>query len=99
MLELLARAGATGQKEAVLKQAADADDSVRLAAFKAMEKVGSETGCSEIIELAMAAKSDADATAALKAAAALCSGRGCGASVGRVCGGAGQCERNAAGCD
>lgn len=75
LLELLAARGATGQKEAVLKQTADGDDSVRLAAFKAMEKIGGEADAAKLIELAAAAKSDADAAAALKAAAA-CAGRG-----------------------
>lgn len=75
LLELLAARGAAGQKDAVLKQTADADDSVRLAAFKAMEKVGGETDAAKLIELATGAKDDADATAALKAAAA-CAARG-----------------------
>jgi HEAT repeat protein len=70
LLELLAARGATAQKDAVLKQTADADDAVRLAAFKAMEKIGGEADAPKLIELAIAAKNDADATAALKAAAA-----------------------------
>jgi HEAT repeat protein len=70
LLELLAVRGATAQKEAVLKETSDADGSVRQAAFKAMEKVGSEGDAARLIELAVAAKDDADASAALKAAAA-----------------------------
>ena len=70
LLELLAARGATAHKDAVLKQAADADNAVRLAAFKAMEKLGGDQDAPRLIELAIAAKSDADAAAALKAAAA-----------------------------
>jgi HEAT repeat protein len=70
LLELLAARGATAHKDVVLKQATDADDAVRLAAFKAMEKLGGESDAPKLIELAIAAKDDADAAAALKAAAA-----------------------------
>ncbi|HEY7120424.1 MAG TPA: HEAT repeat domain-containing protein [Tepidisphaeraceae bacterium] len=70
LLELLAARGARGQKDAVLKQTADTDASVRLAALRAMEKIATADDAPRLVELAVAAKDAGEVSAALRAATA-----------------------------
>ncbi|MDB5321944.1 MAG: hypothetical protein JWN40_3575 [Phycisphaerales bacterium] len=70
LLELLAARAAHGQSAAVLKQAADGDLVVRLAALRAMEKVAGSQDLPRLIELALAAKDAGEESSAVKAAVA-----------------------------
>src|SRR5207302_1871540 len=75
MIELLAARVATAHRDVVLKEAADADPSVRLAALRAMEKIGSDQDAARLVEIAVATTDGGEQSAALRAAAA-CAARG-----------------------
>ncbi len=70
LLELLAARAARGQSAAVMKQAADGDPAVRLAALRAMEKVAGSQDVPRLIEMVLAAKDAGEESAAIKAAVA-----------------------------
>lgn len=73
LLELLAARGAKAQKDAVLKQTADADASVRTAALKAAEKVAGESDAPRLVEILASAQDPSEASAALRASTAAAS--------------------------
>ena len=73
LLELLAVRGARAQRDAVLKQAADADDSVRVAALRALEKLAAEGDAPRLVDLTVAARDSSEESAALRAAVAAAS--------------------------
>jgi HEAT repeat protein len=75
LIELLAARVASAHRNVVLKQAADADASVRLAALRTMEKIGSDQDAARLVEIAVAATDGGEQSAALRAAAA-CAARG-----------------------
>jgi len=70
LLELLAGRAARGQSAAVMKQAADADPAVRLAALRALEKVAGAGDVPRLIEMVLTAKDAGEESAAIKAAVA-----------------------------
>jgi HEAT repeat protein len=73
LIELLAARGARAQKDAVLRQTADADASVRTAALRAMEKLAAEADAPRLVELTVAARDATEESAALRAAVAAAS--------------------------
>ena len=75
LIELLGARVASAHRDVVLKQAADADASVRVAALRAMEKIGSDQDAARLVEIAVAATDGGEQSAALRAAAA-CAARG-----------------------
>jgi HEAT repeat protein len=70
LIELLAARGARSEKDAVLKQTADADASVRTAALRALEKLAGPADAARLVELTVAAKDPSEQSAALRAATA-----------------------------
>ncbi|HOZ47837.1 MAG TPA: DUF1080 domain-containing protein [Candidatus Hydrogenedentes bacterium] len=71
LLEVLAIRAATSQKEAVFAQAVDADESVRVAAAKALKSVAGAEDQQRLIDLLVAAQSDGECVALREAIVAV----------------------------
>lgn len=70
LLDLLAARAARGQSAAVMKQAADGDPAVRLAALRTLEKVAGAPDVPQLMEMVLTAKDAGEESAAIKAAVA-----------------------------